>query len=117
MIGLKKIVGQKKNTVHLTSKVVFYHRSSFIKGCLPSKIVFHQRLSSIKGCLPSKVVFHQILSSIKGCLPSNIVFHQRESSIKMVLIKQNCQFQDISYFSYCWTVGVSKLSPAKLGPG
>ena len=52
------------NILYTLLKVVFRHRSSSVKGCLPSKVVFCQRLSSIEGRLPSKVVFGQRLSSV-----------------------------------------------------
>ena len=82
----------KKKKVHLPSKVVFYHRSSSIKGHFPSKIAFHQRLTSIKCHLQSKGVFHQKLSSAKGHLP----LYTRWCSSSKIDLKN--QFQPISYF-------------------
>ena len=40
------------NILNTLSKVVFYWRSSSVKGRLPSKVLFRQRSSSINGRLP-----------------------------------------------------------------
>ena len=112
----------------LTSKVVFYQRSSSIKSHLPSKavgtvchqkapsikgcpssiegylklkVLFKWRSSSIKGCLPLKDAFRQSLSSIKGPLPSKFLLHQKWSSIKSRLLSKAIFYQKPSSIKSC----------------
>ena len=57
-----------------SSSIIFYQRSSSIKGHLPLKVIFHQSLSSIKGRLLSRVALHQGSSCIKGYRWLSLVF-------------------------------------------
>ena len=77
---LLRIISVRGN---LPAMVVFYQNSSFInghliKGHLSSKVNFHHRSSYIKGHLSSKVIFHQRFSCIKGHLSSKVTCHTRQ---------------------------------------
>ena len=79
----RKIFGLKKIKVHLPSKVVFYHRSSSIKGCPPSKVVFHQRLYSINGLLPDRMEWpHSILIGMEWTPHSDQVEHSNQARLE-----------------------------------
>ena len=66
-----RIIGDFHGLNNVLLKLYWQTESSkYLLGCFSSFVVFYQRSSSIKGCLPLKILFHN------GHLPSMDVFHQ-----------------------------------------